>query len=120
MITDYNREKAMSNGLPRYTIKMQVILNKNQKRQLVVELRQQGKTMCEIAQQIHMSLKDIASFIRQIDGSNDDDTNSECNNKSKDTKALYLLLIGKTPLEVARVRFAGISSIRNSTRILVT
>jgi exonuclease VII small subunit len=49
-----------------------------------------------------MSLKDIASIIRQIHGSNNDDANSDyCNNKSKYTKALYLLSIGKTPLDVA-------------------
>jgi hypothetical protein len=40
------------------------------------------------------------------------DANSDyCNNKSKDTKALYLLSIGKNPLDVAiRVRFASKSS----------
>jgi hypothetical protein len=48
-----------------------------------------------------MSLKDIASVIRQIHGSNNDDANSDyCNNKSKDTKASYLLSIGKMPLDV--------------------
>jgi transposase len=56
---------------------MQVILNKNQKRQLVVELYQQGKTMREIAQQVHMSFKDIATVIRQMDGSDNNEANSE-------------------------------------------
>jgi cytidylate kinase len=80
---------------------MQVILNKNQKRQLVVELHQQGKTMREIAQQVHMSFKDIARVIRQTDGRDEDVDANDLKNKSKDTNGLYLLSIGKTPLDVA-------------------
>jgi DNA-binding NarL/FixJ family response regulator len=51
---------------------MQVLLNKKEKEQLVIDLHQQGKTIREIAQQVHMSFKDIGSIIRRIDGGDDD------------------------------------------------
>jgi hypothetical protein len=79
---------------------MQVVLNKKEKEQLVIKLYQDGKTIREIAQQVHMSFGDIGKIIRTIDS--DDDTNSDyCNNKSKSTKALYLFKSGKKPIDVA-------------------
>jgi hypothetical protein len=81
--------------------KMQV-LDKKEKKQLVIELYRQNKTIREIAQQAHISFGDIGKIIRSLDGQDDDDVDSnDLKSKSKDTKALYLLSIGKTPLDVA-------------------
>jgi transposase len=77
-----------------------VVLNRRDKEQLVIKLHQEGKTIREIAQQIHMSFKDIGTIIRRIDGQEDETEPKELKNKSKDTQALYLFSIGKTPLEV--------------------
>jgi hypothetical protein len=79
---------------------MQVVLNKKEKEQLAIKLYQDGQPIREIARQTHLSFGSIGKIIRTINS--DDDANSDyCNNKSKDTKALYLLSIGKTPLDVA-------------------
>jgi hypothetical protein len=78
---------------------MQVVLNKKEKEQAVIELHQQNKTIREIAQQVHMSFKDIGKIIRKIDGRDDDDVDAnDLSNKSKDTKALYLFKSGKKPI----------------------
>jgi hypothetical protein len=47
-----------------------------------------------------MSFGDIGKIIRSLDGRDDGDVN-DLKSKSKDTKALYLFPIGKTPLDVA-------------------
>jgi hypothetical protein len=79
---------------------MQVVLNKKEKEQLVIEMHQQGRTIREIAQRVHISFKDIGTIIRKIDGQQDNNANS-CSNKSKATRALYLFSIGKTPIDLA-------------------
>jgi hypothetical protein len=78
---------------------LQVVLNRRDKEQSVIKLHQEGKTIREIAQQIHMSFKDIGSIIRRIDGKVDDGV--DLKNKSTDTKALWLFSNGKKPIEVA-------------------
>jgi hypothetical protein len=90
----------MSNDLPINS--MQVLLNKKEKEQLVIGLHQQGKTIREIAHAAHLSFTDIGTIIRKTDGRDEDgvETN-DLKNRSKDTKALYLFSIGKTPLQVA-------------------
>jgi hypothetical protein len=80
---------------------LQVVLNKNQKHQLVIELHQQGKTMREIAQQVHMSFGDIGKIIRKIDGLDDNIDANDLSSKSKSTKALHLFKSGKKPIDVA-------------------
>jgi hypothetical protein len=80
--------------------KMQV-LDKKEKKQLVIELYRQNKTIREIAQQAHISFSDIGKIIRLLDGRDDDVDVNDLKDKSKDTKALHLLSIGKTPLDVA-------------------
>jgi hypothetical protein len=80
---------------------MQVLLNKKEKEQLVIDLHQQGKTIREIAQQVHMSFKDIGSIIRRIDGGDDDVNANDLSSKSKSTRALFLFSNGKTPIDVA-------------------
>jgi hypothetical protein len=78
------------------------VLNRRDKEQLVIKLHQEGKTIREIAQQVHMSFKDIGTIIRRIDGQEDYDIESkDLKNKSKETRALYLFLHGKGPVDVA-------------------
>jgi len=77
-----------------------VVLNQAEKEKLVIRLHQEGKTIRDIAHQVHMSFKDIGTIIRRTDGQEDDIETKDLKNKSKDTQALYLFSIGKTPLEV--------------------
>ena len=78
---------------------MQVVLNRQDKEKLVIKLYQDGKTIREIAHIVHVSFTDIGKIIRKINGQKDEML--DLKNKSKDTQALYLFSIGKTPLEVA-------------------
>ena len=81
---------------------MQVILNKKEKEQLVFKLYQEGKPMREIAQKVHLSFGTIGKIIRGVNGLNNDEVESNhLNNKSKETRALYLFLHGKRPVDVA-------------------
>jgi hypothetical protein len=93
-------EKAMNNSVSMY-IHMQVVFNRKEKQQLVIDLHHQGKTLREIAQQVHMSFKDIGTIIRKVDGRDDDVDANDLTNKSKSTRALFLFLNGKTPIDVA-------------------
>jgi hypothetical protein len=77
-----------------------VVLNRRDKEQLVVKLNQEGKSFREIASVAHLSFSDIGAVIRKIDGKDDGIEMKDLKNKSKDTQALYLFSIGKTPLEV--------------------
>jgi hypothetical protein len=77
------------------------VLNRRDKEQLVIKLHQEGKNIRDIAQQVHMSFKDIGTIIRRIDGQEDYDIEKDLKNKSKETRALYLFLHGKRPVDVA-------------------
>jgi hypothetical protein len=80
------------------------ILNKHDKEQLVIELRNQGKNIRQIAPAAHLSFSDIGSIIRKIDGRDNDDgveAKIDIKNKSRETKALWLFSNGKKPIEVA-------------------
>jgi hypothetical protein len=82
---------------------LQAVLNRKEKEELVIQLYQQGKTMREIAAAVHMSFGDIGAITKRIIDQNGIDIDAEIKdlkNKSKDTQALYLFSIGKTPLEV--------------------
>jgi hypothetical protein len=84
-----------------------MILNKTEKEQRVIELYQQGKTIREIAHEVHMSFADIGAIERKVRGLQDDDAKSkEQQDKapttlSKDTQAFALFSEGKKPIEVA-------------------
>jgi transposase len=81
---------------------MQTMLNKTEKKQLVINLYEEGKPIREIAQQAHLSFGTIGKIIKQINAPEKDEAESEAlSNKSKETKALYLFLHGKRPVEVA-------------------
>ena len=75
-----------------------VLLNKHQKKALVIELYKQGKTRRQIAEMVHMSFKDIAAIINEYTGEDKQVNKSE---KSKDSRAFELFLQGKQSVEVA-------------------
>lgn len=68
-------------------------MNLEEKKNLVTQLRHEGKTQREIAQVVHMSIRNISKIIRKLDGIAEE--------KSLETKALDLFYQGKKPIEVA-------------------
>jgi transposase len=74
-----------------------VSLNRHQKKALVIQLYQQGKTRRQIAEVVHMGFKDIADIINEYTGEDKQDNKSE---KSKDSRAFELFLQGKQSVEV--------------------
>jgi hypothetical protein len=95
---------------------VQVILNKQEKEQLVIELHSQGRTIRQIASAAHLSFTDIGAIIRKIDGRDNDDgveVNKDIKNKSKDTQALFLFSTGKKPIEVAVELDLSASEVQN-------
>jgi hypothetical protein len=82
------------------------MLTRTEKEQRVIELYQQGKTIREIAQEVHISFGDIGAIIKKVTGSQDDDGKSKEQDKapitlSKDSQAFKLFSDGKKPIEVA-------------------
>lgn len=67
-------------------------MNLKEKQNLVEQLHEEGKTQREIAQQAHMSLRDISKIVRKLDGIPEE--------KSIETQALDLFYKGKKPVEV--------------------
>jgi hypothetical protein len=74
------------------------ILNKKEKKQLVIRLHHEGRTIRDIASAAHMSFGDIKKIIQSVNGDIDD---IDLSNKSKSTQALHLFKTGKKPIEVA-------------------
>ena len=74
------------------------LLNRHQKKTLVIELYKQGKTRRQIAETVHMSFKDIADIINEYTGEDKQVNKLE---KSKDSRAFELFLQGKQSVEVA-------------------
>jgi hypothetical protein len=82
---------------------LQIVLNRREKEQLVIRLHQEGKTNREIASAAYLSFGDIGTITRRADGHDKDgdiDIN-DLNDKSPDTKALWLFANGKKPIDVA-------------------
>jgi transposase len=80
------------------------MLRRTEKEQRVIELYQQGKTIREIAQEVHMSFADIGSIIRKftkLDDANKPQEKDPIALISKDTQAFKLFSEGKKPIEVA-------------------
>jgi transposase len=70
-----------------------------EKKQSVIDLYREGKTIREIAKEIHMSFGDISATIKEFAG--ESQVQKDKKNPSKDTKAFKLFSQGKTPVEVA-------------------
>ena len=68
-------------------------MNLEEKKNLVIQLHEEGKTQREIAKTAHMSVRDISKIIRKIDGIPEE--------KSIETQALDHFQQGKKPVEVA-------------------
>jgi transposase len=73
-------------------------LNQHQKKALVIQLYQQGKTRRQIAEVVHMSFKDIANVIKKHTG--EESISLDKPEKSKDARAFELFLKGKQSVEV--------------------
>jgi hypothetical protein len=68
-------------------------LNQHQKKALVIQLYQEGKTRRQIAEVVHMSFKDIANVIKNHTGEDSDSVDKP--QKSKAARAFKLFLKGK-------------------------
>src|SRR5678809_775434 len=85
------------------------MLSTTEKEQRVIELYKQGRSIREIAHEVHMSFAGIGSIIRKFTGlqGDDDGKSKEQQDKaptttlSKDSQALALFSDGKKPIEVA-------------------
>ena len=73
------------------------LFTRKQKEILVIELYQQGKTIREIAKEVHMSFSRISQVINRFEGVNSDEEVPV----SKETKALKLFSEGKDLVSVA-------------------
>jgi cytidylate kinase len=73
-------------------------INQHQKKALVIQLYEQGKTRRQIAEVAHMSFKDIADVIKKHTGDSDSVDKPQ---KSKVARAFELFLQGKQSVEVA-------------------
>ena len=74
-------------------------LNQHQKKALVIQLYEQGKTRRQIAEVVHMSFKDIADVIKKHTG--EDSDSADKSEKSKTARAFELFLKGKQSVEIA-------------------
>jgi flagellar motility protein MotE (MotC chaperone) len=86
------------------------MLSRVEKEQRVIELYKQGRSIREIAHEVHMSFAGIGSIIRKVTGlqGDDDGKSKEQQDKaptttllSKDSQAFALFSEGKKPIEVA-------------------
>ena len=84
---------------PFYTIIVSHMLSRVEKEQRVIELYKQGRSIREIAQDVHMSFGDIGSIVRKVTGP--EDNNIPLTTLSKDSQAFALFSDNKKPTEVA-------------------
>jgi hypothetical protein len=76
----------------------EIKLNKFEKEKRVIELYKEGKTVREIAQEVHMAFRDISQIIKKY--IEDTDENKKLQKKIS-VQALSLFNQGKKPIEVA-------------------
>ena len=62
---------------------MSLLLSRKEKKQLVIQLAQEGKTTREIAKQVHVSLRDIGSIIHK-------ESNNKSNSQEEKDKELEI------------------------------
>jgi hypothetical protein len=77
-----------------------MMLSRTEREQRVIELHGQGKTIREIAQDVHMSFGNRGAIIRKVTGP-EEDNNISLTTLSKDSQAFALFSDGKKPTEVA-------------------
>jgi hypothetical protein len=76
-----------------------ISLNQHQKKALMIQLYEQGKTRRQIAEVVHMSFKDIADVIKKHTGEESDSVAKP--EKSKGARAFELFLQGMQSVQVA-------------------
>ena len=87
----------------------EIPLNKFEKEKKVIELHKQGKTIRQIAPEVHMAFRDISKIIKAYDKKMRLETKKEENNPPNQkikkppisSRAFKLFLDGKTPVQVA-------------------
>jgi cytidylate kinase len=67
------------------------MLCRTEKEQRVIELYQQGKTIREIAQEVHMSFSDIGAIIKKVTGLQDDEINQKNKTRFHSSHSLKIL-----------------------------
>ena len=75
-----------------------VILKRDEKEKLVIQLAEAGKTTRHIAQVAHISLKDIGTIIRKHTG---EDSDCQGGSKSLYSRAFRLFKEGKSLVDIA-------------------
>jgi len=83
-------------------------MTREQKKQYVNQLHtEQGKDFRDIAQIVHMSLRDISAIIKEHNdkierenGKVEEKVNDNIKSKSKTTQAIKMFLEGKSPTEI--------------------
>jgi DNA-directed RNA polymerase specialized sigma subunit len=70
--------------------KMQILLNKKEKEQLVIQPYQEGKTVRDIASAPHVTFSEIGRIVKKLDGSINNESDINLRNKSKLTQAIYM------------------------------
>lgn len=73
-----------------------LMLNKNEKEEMVIKLLDQGRTIRQIAAEAHISFKDIGVIARKLKGENEVSSSP----KSLETQALSLFAEGKSQIDV--------------------
>ena len=82
------------------------LLNREEKEQYVVQLYKEGRSVREIAKQMHMSFRDIGAITNKVKSEVERERgqleeNDDIKSKSKITQAIKMFSEGKTPVEVA-------------------
>ena len=80
---------------------LKVILKRQQKEELVIKLAKEGKNTREIAQAVHISLKDIGTIIIKYLGEGENKTDYSSKGLSINSKAFKLFMEGKNLVDVA-------------------
>lgn len=84
-----------------------IILNKLEKEKRVIELHLGGKTIRDIAKEVHMSFRDISKIIKRhdkkvrLEAKKEEIKNNQSKKLSTSSQALKLFSYGKQPTEVA-------------------
>ena len=84
-----------------------IILNKFEKENRVIELHLEGKTIRNIAKEVHMSFRDISKIIKtydrkiRLETKKEEIKNNQPKKLSTSSQALKLFSDGKQPTEVA-------------------
>jgi transposase len=74
--------------------------SKEEREKYIIELYKRGKTIREIAREVHMAFGPICAVIKKFNGENENSKEEKSNTPSKDTQAFRLFLEGKKPVEV--------------------